>query len=155
MFRIQSILVPMDFSRHSEHALSYAIHLAGKLGANLQLLHCYGADMFRSVAYGPHYVPRVPPDFEDHVRKASGEKLAAYREQALAAGIETGCHVSNLLPSDAIPRIAEKLGSDLIVMGTHGLTGLKHILLGSVAERTIRTARCPVLTLKIGDEPPV
>ena len=84
MFRIQSILVPLDFSRHSEHALSYAIHLAGKLGANLQLLHCYGADMFRSVAYGPHYVPRIPPDFEDDVRKASGEKLAAYREQACA-----------------------------------------------------------------------
>ena len=51
-------------------------------------------------------------------------------------------------PAEAIARCAEKVGADLIVMGTRGLTGLKHVLLGSVAERTLRTAPCPVLTVK-------
>ena len=148
MFKLDSILVPMDFSDHSEHALDYAIGLAKKSGAGIQLLHCYGVEMFSTIAYGPNHVPRIPADFEQEVKKAAGEKLAGYRDKVAAEGIETGCHMSSLFPSEAIGKTAGDLDCSLIVMGTHGLTGLKHILLGSVAERVIRTAPCPVLTLK-------
>jgi len=153
MFKIDSILVPMDFSRHSEYALDYAVGLAGKVGADIQLLHCYCEDMFSMIAYGPDHVPDIPADFEDQIKQAASEKLSTYREKVAGSGIDAGCHLSKRVPSDAIVRTAEELGVDMIVMGTHGLTGLKHVILGSVAERTIRAAPCPVLTVKAQGEP--
>jgi len=152
MFKIDSILVPMDFSRHSENALEHAIHLAGKLDAEIQLLHCYCEDMFSMIAYGPDHAPSIPADFEEQVKHAAGEKLSSYRDKVAQSGIEVGSHLSKLVPSDGIVRTAGELGSDMIVMGTHGLTGLSHVLLGSVAERTIRHAPCPVLTVKVQDD---
>ena len=152
MFELQSILVPMDFSRHSEHALDYAVALAGRVGADIQLLHSYGVEMFTMVAYGADHMPRIPPDYELQVKEAAGEKLTSYREEVAKKGIEVGCHLCQLVPFDAIVQTAERLGSDLIVMGTHGRTGFKHVLLGSVAERTLRTAPCPVLTVKLRDD---
>jgi nucleotide-binding universal stress UspA family protein len=149
MFKLESILVPMDFSRDSEHALDYAIALAERVGAGIQLLHSYGAEMFSSIAYGPNHAPRIPPDFENQVKRAASEKLSGYREKVAARGIDVDTQLSHLVPASAIVETAERLGSDLIVMGTHGLTGLKHLLLGSVAERTIRTAPCPVLTVRL------
>ena len=81
MFKVESILVPMDFSRHSEHALDYAMGLAGKVGADIQLLHCYGVEMFSMIAYGPNHMPRIPPDFETQVKHAAGEKLSTPSRQ--------------------------------------------------------------------------
>lgn len=148
MLKIDSILVPMDFSENSEHALDYAIDLAGKLGADIQLLHCYIVEMFSMVAYGADHMPSIPQDFAHQVERAAGSKLATYKEQVARSDIQVSCHLSTLVPSDGIVRTAQELGSDLIVMGTHGLTGLSHALMGSVAERTIRHAPCPVLTVR-------
>jgi nucleotide-binding universal stress UspA family protein len=63
-------------------------------------------------------------------------------------GVQTEEHLSPLFPPEGIAESAAEVGADLIVMGTRGLTGFKHVLLGSVAERTVRTAPCPVLTVK-------
>jgi nucleotide-binding universal stress UspA family protein len=68
-----------------------------------------------------------------------------------SAGVAVESTVTPTAPVEAIERTAEEIGADLVVMGSRGLTGLKHVLLGSVAERTLRTAPCPVLTVKDDD----
>jgi nucleotide-binding universal stress UspA family protein len=153
MIKIQTILVPMDFSPPSDHALNYAIHLAGTVDSCIQLLHCYGAAFFTSVPYD--HVPAIPADYEKTVREAARRKLDIYVDRAKARGLEVGAHLSNRSPVDAILSTAGEVNADLIVMGTHGWTGIKHLLLGSVAERTIRLAECPVLTVRHPVKDPV
>ena len=75
-----------------------------------------------------------------------------WRAKAMLEGIEVGVSLSSRFPSLEISETAAEIGADLIVMGTRGLSGIKHVLLGSVAERTLRLAPCPVLTLKASDE---
>lgn len=149
MLEIKTILVPMDFSNHSEKALACALDLARTYRAKVHLLHCYGVDMLLAVPYDPPYPTALPAEFEERTKTAAQAKLASFERQVAAAGLAAASHLSTLFPSDAIVRTAEQIGADLVVMGTRGLTGLKHVLLGSVAERTIRTAPCPVLTVKV------
>ena len=146
--KIETLLVPMDFSTHSRKALRYAAELGSVLGAKVHLLHCYGIDMVQAFPYDPPYLTNLPPDFDDRVREAAETKLAGLREEVERLGVAVEIHLSKLFPSDAILRTAEEIGADMIVMGTRGLTGLKHVLLGSVAERTIRIAPCPVVSVK-------
>ena len=148
MLEIRTILVPMDFSAHSEKALSTAVDLARKFEARIHLLHCYRIDVFALLPYGPQYTADLPEDFDRGIREAARKKLRERSAAVVSEGISVEDHLSGQLPSDAILRIAEEVSADLIVMGTRGLTGLKHVLLGSVAERTIRAAPCPVLTVK-------
>ena len=93
----------------------------------------------------------LPTNFLDDARRAARERLRATAEKIQADGVEVRIHLSNAPPAEAIASSAEELESDLIVMGTHGYTGLKHVLLGSVAARTLRAAPCPVLTVKAND----
>jgi universal stress protein A len=141
---INKILVPVDFSDHSERALEEAIGLAKMFGAQLHLLHCY---QIHPTAIAPYGIV-VPETFEHDVRMAALQRLSEWREKATAAGVRVQEQITAHFPAEEIPAMADRLGVDLIVMGTRGLTGLKHVLLGSVAERTIRVARCPVLTVK-------
>ena len=149
--KIETLLVPIDFSTHSKKALHYAAELGKLLGAKLHLLHCYGIDLVQVFPYDPPYLTNLPPDFDDHVREAAENKLAELRKEVEDLGVAAEIHLSKLFPSDAILRTAEEIEADLIVMGTRGLTGLKHVLLGSVAERTIRIAPCPVVSVKADD----
>lgn len=143
---IQRILVPVDFSSHSQEALDYAVELAKSLGASVDLLHCYRVNLAVISPYGP----TLPPNFEADLRQAASEKLGEWREKASKDGVEITQHLKLIFPSEGIIDLAEECKSDLIVMGTRGLGGLKHVLLGSVAERVVRQAPCPVLTLKSG-----
>lgn len=149
--KIETLLVPVDFSVHSKAALRYAIGLARALGAKIHLLHCYGVDMLQAFPYDPPYLANLPQDFDERVREAAERKLDDYRAEVEQAGLVVEVHLSKSFPSDAIMQTAEELEADMIVMGTRGLTGLKHVLLGSVAERTIRIAPCPVVTVKSDD----
>jgi nucleotide-binding universal stress UspA family protein len=144
MTAFQKIIVPVDFSDHSSRALDVAIELAQKFGGRLHLIHAYPIHPLLLTPYGMN----VPVDFEREFRRAADQQMAACAERARKAGVavETTCTPDS--PSEAIVRCAEKIGADLIVMGTRGLTGLKHVVLGSVAERTLRMAPCPVLTVK-------
>jgi len=152
------LLVPHDFSRCSAHALDVATALAGQSQAELTLLH----------------VSPLPPNLpaDTRVAEADGATLVSIGElltsgaqrqlAAIAAPLKArGLRVQTLAqvtepgsPADAILRIARELESDLIVLGTHGRTGLAHLLLGSVAEKVIRGARVPVLTVRSTDEGP-
>lgn len=141
---ISKILVPVDFSDHSQRALEEAIGLAKTFGAQLHLLHCY---QIHPTAIAPYGIV-VPETYEHDVRMAALQRLSEWREKASAAGVRVQEHITAHFPGEEIAAMADHLGVDLIVMGTRGLTGLKHVLLGSVAERTIRLAKCPVLTVK-------
>jgi nucleotide-binding universal stress UspA family protein len=142
--RIARILVPVDFSDHAQRALETAIDLAKTFGADLHLLHCYQIHPSSVSPYGII----VPETFEHDIRMAALQRLSEWREKASARGIRVQEHITAHFPSEEICSISERLGIDLIVMGSRGLTGLKHLLLGSVAERTIQNAKCAVLTVK-------
>ena len=147
--KMETILVPLDFSEHSEEALEYAVWLGRTFGAKLHLLHCYQVNPGSISPYGP----ALTVDFTREAREAAVAKLHEWGEKASADGVEVAEHLSQTFPSEGIANAASELEADLIVMGTRGLTGLKHVLLGSVAERTIRLAPCPVLTVSRDDDP--
>ena len=138
------ILVPLDFSKHAEAALALAIDLAKQSGAEIHLVHAYELPTAVTMAYGV----AIPQSVWDGVQEAAQARLDEGRKKVAEAGVKVSTHVASGPAADAIAHAAETFGADLIVMGTRGLTGLKHVLLGSVAERTIRTAPCPVLTVK-------
>lgn len=141
--QIRTILVPVDFSDHAARALDAAMEFAKSFDARLHLLHSYQIHIGSVSPYGLV----LPPNFDSEMREAATRRLAEWREKVIAAGIECREHITPIFPSEAICQVAEEIGADLIVMGTRGLTGLKHVVLGSVAERTIRNAPCPVLTV--------
>jgi nucleotide-binding universal stress UspA family protein len=138
------ILVAVDFSAHSAKALELAIGLAKTFGARIHLLHAYHLPPLVGM---PDEIV-IPPDFWTGVRDAAARKLDKSAQKVKAAGVPVETHLVEFAPSDAIVETARKTKADLIVMGTRGLTGFKHALLGSVAERTLRLAPCPVLTVK-------
>jgi universal stress protein A len=144
--KARTILVPIDFSSNSDRALDYAAGVAEVFGSTLHLLHAYHLP---SMATSPHDYA-VPPAVWDGVREAARRELEERREKVEARGLQVEAHLARGIASDAIRAAAEKLGADLIVMGTRGRTGLAHVLLGSVAERTLRSAPCPVLTVREG-----
>ena len=146
MTTMRRILVAIDFSEYSQRALDEAVVFAKKFGAELHLIHCYHVYPEESVGF-PYNVS-VPANYEREIRKAATAHLAGWLEKVTAQGIRAEQHVAMDRPSHGIVALAEKLSADLIVIGTYGLTGLKHVLLGSVAERVIRHAPCPVLTVK-------
>ena len=144
MSSINNILVPIDFSEHSSKALEFAISLAKGLGARLELLHCYPNNPGGISPYGII----LPENLDREMRDSASARMSEWRERAVSVGLDVDLTLTPAFPSEAISATAEEHGADLIVMGTRGLTGLGHILLGSVAERTIRIAPCPVVTVK-------
>jgi universal stress protein A len=149
MSQIRTILVPVDFSDHSSQALEMAADVAKAFGgAKLHLLHCY---QIQPVGVSPYGIV-LPETYDRDIREAASRQLEAWRQKAVAAGVEAEVHLSAMYPSIAISETASEIDADLIVMGTRGLSGIKHVLLGSVAERTLRTAPCPVLTVKHPDD---
>ena len=138
------VLVPLDFSEHSVHALRLAIAVARPTGAALHLLHAYEVPLGAIPPYGV----AIPETLLDQVRDAAARRLEKASHEVTDAGLACELHVVQGPAADAIVEEAQRIGADLIVMGTRGLTGLKHVLLGSVAERTVRLAPCPVLTTR-------
>jgi universal stress protein A len=140
----QKIVVPIDFSDHAARALEMAIDLAKPSKGKIYLVHSYPINPILLSPYGV----AMPPDIERSFREASDKQLKEWATRASKQGLEVEIVTSSDAPSEAIVHQAEKVHADLIVMGTRGLTGFKHVVLGSVAERTLRYAPCPVLTLK-------
>jgi nucleotide-binding universal stress UspA family protein len=146
--KIQKILLPVDFSDHSRKALETAAEFAKAFGAKVHLLHCY---QVQPVGVSPYGVV-IPESFDREVREAASRLSNEWAEKLAADGVEVEVSLSAGFPGLVVSEAAKELGVDLIVMGTRGLTGLKHMVLGSVAERTLRTAPCAVLTVKEPDE---
>jgi nucleotide-binding universal stress UspA family protein len=142
---VHQILVPVDFSNESRRALDQAIEFAKAFGAEIRLLHCYVLDL---AAVGPTYGIATPTNYIFELHEAAAKRLTEWRSRVRAEGLNAEQTVSAQSPFVEIPALADEIRADLIVMGTRGLSGLKHVLLGSVAERTIRSAKCPVLVVK-------
>jgi nucleotide-binding universal stress UspA family protein len=147
MSRFEKILVPVDFSEHSARAVDHAVTLAKAFGGRIDLLHCYQINVGGISPYGLV----IPESLDKEVREAALAKLDEWRSKVEAQGVDATADISPVFPSEAIANRAREISADVIVMGTRGLTGVKHVLLGSVAERTIRIAPCPVLTVKDED----
>jgi len=144
MTPFHSILVALDFSTDADAALDLAIDVARRDGASLALYHAYEIPLGAIPPYG---VP-IPDSLVASVRDAAARRLAEAVRKVEGAGLKAETHlVQAAPPSEGIVDAAQSSGADLIVLGTRGLTGLKHVLIGSVAERTVRLAHCPVLTV--------
>ena len=142
---ITRILVPVDFSAHSERALHYAATLAGQVGASVELLHV--VEDFSYGVLSEVYVPNLPEMMQEAIN-AAVERLTSLKASVFPQGsnVETVAYVGR--PARTIVEYANAGGFDLIVMGTYGRTGLPHLFMGSVAEQVLRTASCPVLAVR-------
>jgi universal stress protein A len=140
---IQRILCPVDFSDTSNHAVQYAADLAGPLGAEMHLVHVYQLPMYTM----PDGALLAGPETAQRVMDTSQEALTKLADGA-PEGVPVHTHLTEGLAHTEVERLAKEIGADLIVMGTHGRTGLGHLLLGSVAERVVRTSSVPVLTVR-------
>jgi nucleotide-binding universal stress UspA family protein len=150
MAHFKEILIPVDFSDHSTAALESAIELARAFDSRLHLLHCYQIQPGGISPYGI----AIPSSYSAEVRDAASQQLAAWQEERIPAGMSVDVSIVSEVPSEAIVGTAKKIGADLIVMGTRGLSGFKHVMLGSVAERTVRLAPCPVMTVHASESKP-
>lgn len=146
MTAFHRILVPIDFSPHASAALTLAIELAKTNDATLQLVHVYD--------FIPYTLPEGMFMYDGSLtarfREELSKRLAQSKETALQAGVK---HVETSLgegrPYTEIVKLAAESHADLIVMGTHGRSGLAHTFVGSVAERVVRKAPCPVIAVPL------
>jgi len=147
MIQVRRILVPLDFSRHAEPVLEWAAHLAEEHQSRLLLLHAYHLPVEFQQLEGAY----LPQDFWASVKTEAEQNLSRYAEPLRAKGLGVDVIVREGYPATVIEEEAVDQQADLIVIGTRGLSGLKHLLLGSIAERVVQKAPCPVLTVKTPD----
>jgi len=148
----RKILVATDLTAASALAVRTALDLGHRLGAHVTAVHVTEPPYDAKRWFAP-----LPNEAELLRTIAQREKEAAQRvldEQVKQADVEArdGVAIETMvktgIAADLIPSLAKEIGADLIVMGTHGRTGLQHFVLGSIAERVVRTAPCPVLTVR-------
>jgi nucleotide-binding universal stress UspA family protein len=147
MIEIRRILAPTDFSDHAKFSLRYAVSLAERLGADLHLIHVL-PEVSTPVGPEPMLLPVVPAEYYAETEKASLDSLEHVLQPEW--GKPNSVH-SVVRWGDTVACIvgyAQECGADLLVIATHGRSGLSHILMGSVAERIVREAGCPVLTVR-------
>ncbi len=140
-FKLRQILVPTDFSEPAEKALRYSNAIAKQFGAKITLLHVI------QLAIVAEEFGYVTIDDRDWV-KAAQDRLRSLGSRTMPGDQLADTIVERGVPFDVITATAESIKADLIVISTHGYTGLKHVLMGSTAERVVRYARCPVLVLR-------
>ncbi len=142
--RFETIVVPTDFSSAAEKALELAAQLARQAGpAKILLVNAYAVplELEALAIYGAKQV-------YEELAAESDKQLKEILERLRKKGVSGESMGNHGRPEDVIVELARERKADLIVMGTHGRTGVPHVLLGSVAERVIRNAPCPVITVK-------
>ena len=140
----QRFLVPIDLSEYANQALDYAVNLAGKLDARLMLLHVIQSIPWGGVDMGVTLPYTYAQDLEAEIMQSMESALT----RVTAAGLEGEIVVVHGIPFHEIIETAKTRQVDLIIMGTHGRTSLQYVLLGSVAEKVVRLAPCPVLVAR-------
>jgi nucleotide-binding universal stress UspA family protein len=147
MIAIHNILVATDFGEASDSALCYGRELAGRFGATLHVLHV--AENVYVTTFGAETYAAIVPEIQQEIEKAARKRL----DEALIDSDHSGPPAKAIVttsssPAYAIVDYAREHGIDLIIMGTHGRGALAHLVMGSVAERVVRLASCPVLTVR-------
>ena len=138
MINIKNILMPTDLSDYAGYALNYAREFASTYGANLHLLHVLDLYWLGSGTVIANALPQYQQDKQDQLNAIKSE----------IEGVDVKATVATGVPHVAIVRYARDHDIDLIVLATHGRTGISHALIGSVAEQVVQMAPCPVLTVK-------
>ena len=142
---IKRILLPTDFSDYSATATKYACELAAKFDAELHLLHALEVHLASVPTFG---MGLAPPKYLHESRAAAEKALDGVLDTQWAAGRKVVRAVVEGSPKVEIVRYARTHEVGVIVLATHGRSGLAHVLIGSVAESVVRTAPCPVLTVR-------
>jgi nucleotide-binding universal stress UspA family protein len=145
--QVKRILVPIDFSEHADSVIEWAAHLAEEHSSEIVLLHVYHLPVEFQQVEGAY----LPADFWTSVKDEAKRSLAEYGEKLRSRGLSVREVVREGYPATMIEDEVEQQQIDLIVIGSRGRTGLKHMLLGSIAERVVQKASCPVLTVKTRD----
>ena len=141
-----TILFATDFSESSANAFKYAFQLAEKFSARLVLVHVIN----EPVDLRGFYVPHISFDnLEKEIAEGAEKMMERFCQDNLPPGFDHEKYVVTGIPYEEIVGKAESCGADLVIMGTHGRKGLDHMLFGSTAERVVRGARCPVMTVRL------
>ncbi len=148
---IRSILVPTDFSECGNYALSYAASLARTFGASLICVHVI-EPMVPTVGYSGMSEPLPLADISDQLEDSAERELPKLAQCEECAGLELEELIVHGEAASEIVRVAKEKSVDLIVVSSHGRTGLGRILFGSTAEAIVRHAQCPVLVVKPSQE---
>lgn len=144
--RIQRILVPVDFSANASRAVDYALVFARQCGASVMFLHVIQVNY----AYGEFGAVDFT-SLEREMRTGAEKELGLLMARAKEAGLEVESLIREGSPAKVIAEVARDMLTDLLVISTHGYTGLKHVLMGSIAEQVVRYAPCPVLVVRRGE----
>jgi universal stress protein A len=145
MLPVKLILCPTDFSEPSEEGLTVARELASHFGCDLLLAHVL--PVVPALPTDPNFVFNVP-EYERALHADAAAKLAEMAQASAAKGVKTRTTVGHGDAGIEIVRIAQEESADLIVIATHGLTGWRHVMFGSVAEKVVRLAHCSVLSVR-------
>lgn len=144
MIKLRKILCPVDHSECSYLALKYAISLALKDESKLYLMHVIDSRLYDTEIY--KFSPYKPNEID---KSQIHTDLMKSLPEGTTDVLEVETIVVRGVPFHEITKAAKEIGADLIVIGTHGRTGLSHVMMGSVAEKVVRKAPCPVLTVRI------
>lgn len=140
MMEIKKILAPVDFSENSKKILDSASDIAEKFGAALSVV--FVVQSFDD--YSGFFVPHMPvAKFEEEMVQGAEQKMDSFLDSY--TGVEAKVLIGDV--GEEVVRYAEETGIDMIIMGTHGYKGLEKVMFGSVAEKVVKTASCPVLTI--------
>ena len=145
MYSVKNILVPIDFSDFSKNALRYSVNFAEHFNAKLHMIYVvepaiYPADF----SMGQVSIPSLDIDMTERAK----EELEQLAKEEVAPHVQTEILIKSGKPFLEIIQSAAELDIDLIIIATHGHTGMEHLLFGSTAEKVVRKAPCPVLTLR-------
>jgi nucleotide-binding universal stress UspA family protein len=141
--KIKKILVPLDFSRASMEALDYAVSVAEQFHAAIHLIHVHPTGEPSPVPGAGHLLLQSAEAIE-----RLNEELTGIHRKRVPTFRPENCHIRGGQPYQEIVRLAREINADLIALSTRGYSGLKHLLLGSTAERVVRNAPCPVLVVR-------
>lgn len=144
--RIKTILFPTDFSNGARAAMDSALSLAKDYDAKLVLLY-----VIQDISIAEWYIPSSisAADFTEEMKTSAGKEMEKWAVEAKAKVKDVDQMVVHGVPFVEIIRTAKEKNADLIVIGTHGRTGIDHMLFGSTAEKVVRKSPCPVLTVRI------
>lgn len=142
----EKILTAIDFSENSERAFEYALTLASKFEAELTIIHVIN----EPVDLRGFYVPHISfEQLEAEIEMGAVRMMEEFCKARLGLFTNYKTAIVTGIPYDEIIRKADETGASLIVLGTHGRTGLDHLIFGSTAERVVRSANCPVMTIRL------
>lgn len=152
MLPIQRILAPTDFSEPSYRGVKAADELAGHFGAELLVIHVVSSSQFV-----PPAGPPVPTGYQlstllEELMDAARQSIRRTIEEKVSKDVSTRSFVLSGAPADEIVRVAAEEKVDAIVIATHGWTGWRRFIFGSIAEKVVRLAQCPVLTIPGGED---